>query len=173
MSVIENIKNIIEPPIDHMGYELVRLKWMGGNEYRTLQLMIEPKNGAVTTVEDCEKVSERVSAVLDVEDIVKEAYRLEVSSPGIDRPLTRLKDFEVWKGFDCKLETNEVLEGRRRFRGKVVSVKDNVVEFELYKENKSFNIPFEIISEAKLVLTDELIDYVTKGETIVISANEE
>ena len=165
MSVIENIRSLIEPPIDHMGYEVVRIRWTGGNEYRTLQLMIEPKTGAMTRVEDCEAVSHRVSAVLDVEDTIKEAYRLEVSSPGIDRPLTRLKDFEKWKGFDTKLETNESIEGRRRFRGKVVAVNDNILEFEFGDEKKSFNIPFESISEAKLMLSDELIEFVTKDKT--------
>lgn len=165
MSVIENIRSLIEPSIDHMGYELVRARWMGGAEYRTLQLMIEPKSGATTTVEDCEAVSSRVSAILDVEDTVKDAYRLEVSSPGIDRPLTRLKDFERWKGFDTKLETNESIDGRRRFRGKIVAVNDNILEFELGDENKRFNIPFENVSEAKLMLSDELVDYVTKDKT--------
>lgn len=164
MSVIETIRSLIEPPIEHMGYEIVRIRWTGGNEYRTLQLMIEPKTGAMTTVEDCEAVSHRVSAVLDVEDTIKDAYRLEVSSPGIDRPLTRLKDFEKWKGFDSKLETNEMIEGRRRFRGKVISVTGNMVEFELGDEKKSFSIPFESISEAKLMLSDELIDFVTKNK---------
>lgn len=162
MSVIENIRQVIEPSIDHMGYEVVRVRWMGGNEYRTLQLMIEPKDGRGTTVDDCEKVSNQVSSLLDVEDIIKDAYRLEVSSPGIDRPLTRLKDFDRWKGFEAKLETNEVIDGRRRFKGKVVAVNDNMVEFELSDEKKQFTIPFESISEAKLLLTDELIDFVTK-----------
>ena len=162
MSVIENIRLAIEPSIDHLGYELVRAKWLGGNADRTLQLMIEPKTGGITTVFDCEKVSHQVSALLDVEDIIKEAYKLEVSSPGIDRPLTRLKDFERWKGFEAKLETNEILSGRRRFRGKVVAVEGNIVEFEVAGEKTPFNIPFESISEAKLVLTDELVDFVTK-----------
>mgnify|MGYP000744664950 CR=1 FL=1 len=162
MSVIENIKQAIEPSIEHMGYELVRLRWMGGNEYRTLQLMIEPKDGSNTTVDDCEKVSHQVSALLDVEEIVKDAYRLEVSSPGIDRPLTRLKDFDKWKGFELKLETNEMIDGRRRFKGKVLKVQENIVELEL-DDKKLFNVPFETISEAKLVLTDELIDHVTNS----------
>lgn len=168
MSVIENIQNLIEPAINHMGYDLVRAKWIGGNSNRTLQLMIEPQNGDTTTVDDCEKVSERVSAILDVEDNISDAYRLEVSSPGIDRPLTRLKDFERWQGFETKIETIEPIEVgahfRRRFKGKVTAINDGILDFTLSGEATVCKIPFNSISDAKLVLTDDLVDFVTGEE---------
>jgi ribosome maturation factor RimP len=164
MANLDNIKTLLTPSIDHLGYEVVRLKWFGGNGPKTLQLMIEPKDGSDTKVEDCEKVSNQVAAILDVEDVIKDAYRLEVSSPGIDRPLTRLKDFANWQGFEAKLETNTMIDGRRRFRGKVVAVNDNIIDFELRDEKLQYKIPYESVLEAKLVLTDELINYVTKDK---------
>lgn len=158
-----SIQAAIGPSIEGLGYEIVRLKWMGGDKYKTLQIMIEPKGGGITRVEDCEKVSNAVSAILDVEDIIQGAYRLEVSSPGIDRPLTRRKDFESYQGFETKIETKEGIEGRRKFRGKVTKIGDDSIEFELSDEKKSFTIPWSKISEAKLVLTDELVNHVTKN----------
>ena len=168
MSVIDNIRILIEPAIEHMGYELVRIKWIGGSSNLTLQLMIEPQSGETTTVEDCEKVSERASAILDVEDAVKEAYRLEVSSPGIDRPLTRLKDFEKWQGFETKIETTEPIEiganFRRRFKGKVTAINNGIIDFTLVGEPLSCKIPFDSISDAKLTLSDELVDFIMKDK---------
>ena len=106
---------IVTPVIEGMGFELVRIRLMGGNT-RTLQIMAEKPEGGIE-VDDCGAISTAVSAVLDVEDPVEENYVLEVSSPGIDRPLTRLKDFETWKGWEARMETTELIDGRRRFRG--------------------------------------------------------
>lgn len=157
-----NIRTLIEPAIVDLGYDLVRLKWMGGDKYKTLQIMIEPKDGGPTVVEDCEKVSHTVSALLDVDDVIAGAYRLEVSSPGIDRPLTRLKDFTTWKGFETKIETKESIEGRRKFRGIVTAINEDKIEFDLSDEKKGFTIPFSKIVDAKLVLNDELINHTMK-----------
>lgn len=158
-----NIRTIIEPAVTDLGYDIVRLKWLGGEKYKTLQIMIEPKDGGPTLVEDCEKVSHTVSALLDVDDVIEGAYRLEVSSPGIDRPLTRKKDFENWQGFEAKIETREAIEGRRKFRGTILKFADDKIEFELKDEKKFFTIPLAKVTEAKLVLTDELINHVTKN----------
>ncbi len=158
-----DIRSIIEPAVEDLGYEIIRLKWMGGDKYKTLQIMIEPKSGKPVRVEDCEKVSHTVSALLDVSDVIPGAYRLEVSSPGIDRPLTRKKDFEAYLGFETKIETREGIDGRRKFRGKVTKLDDDKIEFELSDEKKTFTIPWSKIQEAKLVLTDELVDHVAKN----------
>ena len=158
-----DIRTIIEPAVIDLGYEIIRLKWMGGDKYKTLQIMIERKDTKAIRVEDCEKVSHTVSALLDVSDVIPGAYRLEVSSPGIDRPLTRRKDFEDYQGFETKIETREGIDGRRKFRGKVTSLNDDNIEFALSDEKKSFTIPWSKISEAKLVLTDELVKHVAKN----------
>ncbi len=158
-----DIRQIIEPAVTSIGFEIVRLKWLGGDKYKTLQIMIDPAKGGTVTIDDCEKVSHTVSALLDVDDVIEGAYRLEVSSPGIDRPLTRKKDFETWGAFEMKIETREGIEGRRRFRGNIRKMADDKIEFELNDEKKTFTIPFAKITEAKLVLTDELVDFVTKN----------
>ena len=111
------IAAIVEPVIEQLGYRLVRIR-MSGLNGTTLQIMAERPDGTMT-VEDCEAVSRGVSPVLDVEDPLDRAYHLEVSSPGIDRPLVRRQDFEAWAGHLIKLETNRLLDGRKRFRGKV------------------------------------------------------
>jgi ribosome maturation factor RimP len=165
MDEFSEIRNLIEPSIQSLGFDIVRLKWIGGSGFRSLQLMIEPIGGGGIKVEDCEKISHTVSAILDVEDTIKEAYRLEVSSPGIDRPLTRKKDFANYIGFEAKLETREPVEGRKRFRGAVTSVEEEVINFELSDEKKSYKIPFSKISEAKLLLTPELVEFATKTGT--------
>jgi ribosome maturation factor RimP len=106
---------IVAPVIEGMGFELVRLRLMAGKT-RTLQIMADRPEGGIE-VDDCAEISTVVSAALDVEDPLEDAYVLEVSSPGIDRPLTRLKDFEAWEGYEAKLETAEMIDGRRRFKG--------------------------------------------------------
>ncbi len=159
MDEYTDIRQIIEPAAGNLGFEIVRLKWIGD----TLQIMIDQHNGATITVDDCEKVSHTVSALLDVEDIIDKAYRLEVSSPGIDRPLTRLKDFENWQGFETKIDTREPVEGRKKFKGTVTRVGEEDIDFKLKGEETVFTIPYAKIHEAKLVLNDELVKHVTKN----------
>ena len=117
------IAEIIMPVIEDLGYELVRIRLMSGKE-QTLQIMADKPDGGIE-VDDCAQISNAVSATLDVEDPILDAYTLGVSSPGIDRPLTRLKDFDMFEGYEAKLETAEPIDGRRRFKGVLAGVEDN------------------------------------------------
>ncbi|TNF64180.1 MAG: ribosome maturation factor RimP [Rhodobacteraceae bacterium] len=147
------IAEIITPVIEDMGFELVRVRLMSGKT-PLLQVMADRPEGGIE-VDDCAKISNAVSAVLDVEDPIIDAYTLEVSSPGIDRPLTRLKDFDAFEGYDAKLETAELIDGRRRFRGILAGVEGD--EVLLNVEEGTIGLRFDWLSDAKLVLTDELI----------------
>jgi len=148
---------IVGPVIEGMGFELVRVRLMGGNT-RILQIMADKPEGGIE-VDDCGEISTAVSAVLDVEDPIEDNYVLEVSSPGIDRPLTRLKDFEMWKGWEARLETTELVDGRRRFKGTLGGVEgeDVLIQIEEQGAEVVIGLNFEWLSDAKLILTDELI----------------
>ena len=148
---------IVGPVIQDMGYELVRVRLMGGKS-KTLQIMADRPQGGIE-VEDCAKISTAVSAVLDVEDPLDDAYTLEVSSPGIDRPLTRLKDFATFEGYDVKLETSMPIDGRKRFTGTLAGVEgeDVLINIEVGGETQTIGLNFDWLSDAKLMLTDELI----------------
>ncbi len=119
------IAEIVGPVIEDLGFELVRVRLMTGKE-STLQIMAQKPDGTIE-VDDCGEISTAVSAVLDVEDPIVEAYTLEVSSPGIDRPLTRLKDFDQWAGYVAKIETTELIDGRRRFKGTLAGTEGDEV----------------------------------------------
>ena len=153
------IAAIIEPAIEDLGFRLVRVR-MSAMNGTTLQIMADRPDGTMD-VEGCEAVSRGISPLLDVEDLVNRAYHLEVSSPGIDRPLVRRADFEIWAGNLLKLETHQLVSGRKRFRGKVVGVEGDIVKFErdqvAYGEESVVDIPLADIAEARLILTDELI----------------
>ncbi|MBM3616222.1 MAG: ribosome maturation factor RimP [Alphaproteobacteria bacterium] len=151
------LADIVQPVIEGLGFELVRIRLMGGAT-RTLQIMADKPEGGIE-VDDCGDISTAVSAVLDVEDPIEENYVLEVSSPGIDRPLTRLKDFEMWKGWEARVETTELIDGRRRFKGMLAGVEGDEVLIELDegKETVTIGLEFDWLSDAKLILTDELI----------------
>ena len=162
------IADVIEAAIEQAGYRLVRVRISGLNGM-TVQIMAERPDGTMT-VEDCETVSRAISPVLDVNDPVDKAYHLEVSSPGIDRPLVRKDDFETWAGHLMKLETSRLIGERKRFRGKVVSVSDEAIRIErdqpAYGEPASVEIPLDAIGEARLVLTDDLIAASLKADKI-------
>jgi ribosome maturation factor RimP len=153
------IAAIIAPVLRTIGFRLVRVRLSSQNGL-TLQIMAERNDGTMT-VEDCEEVSKAISPVLDVEDPVDKAYHLEVSSPGIDRPLVRKSDFAAALGHLVKLETSILVGDRKRFRGKIVEVGEDgfVIERDVpaYGEEPSVRIPFEAVDEARLVLTDDLI----------------
>ena len=151
------VANIVEPIAESMGYHLVRVR-MTGNNGGTLQIMAERHDGTMT-VEDCEALSRAISPVLDVEDPIPQAYHLEMSSPGIDRPLVRASDFRRWAGHLLKLETREAIDGRRRFRGKVVGVGDAGMTLELdgSASGERVAVPFRLVHDARLILTNELI----------------
>ncbi|MCC5970169.1 MAG: ribosome maturation factor RimP [Pararhodobacter sp.] len=152
-AIDRRLAGIVQPVIEGMGFELVRLRLMSGKT-RILQIMADRPEGGIE-VDDCGEISTVVSAALDVEDPLEDAYLLEVSSPGIDRPLTRLKDFEMWSGYEAKLETTELIDGRRRFKGMLAGVEGNEVLIEI--EEGTIGLQFDWLSDAKLVLTDDLI----------------
>ncbi|MCT4559076.1 MAG: ribosome maturation factor RimP [Pelagimonas sp.] len=158
-SMDQRLAEIITPVIADMGFELVRIRLMGGNT-PTLQIMAERPNGGIE-VDECAQISTAVSAVLDVEDPILDAYVLEVSSPGIDRPLTRLKDFETYEGYEAKLETQNLIDGRKRFRGVLAGVEDGEVLLNL--DEGTVGLEFGWLAEAKLVMTDELVKEMLKA----------
>ncbi|MEM1237495.1 MAG: ribosome maturation factor RimP [Pseudomonadota bacterium] len=157
------IQEIIEPIIEGLGFELVRVRLQGGNT-PLLQIMAQKPDGTIE-VDDCADISTAVSAVLDVEDPIIDAYTLEVSSPGIDRPLTRLKDFDLWNGYVAKLETEELIDGRRRFKGVLEGTEGDevLIAIEDGADEVTIGLKFDWLADAKLVLTDDLIRDVLKG----------
>ncbi len=154
-----NIAALIEPTVEALGFELVRVTYGGGRK-PTLQVMAEKPDGTMG-VDDCATLSRELSLILDVEDPLPGEYLLEVSSPGVDRPLTRRKDFERWVGFEVKVEMEEQMDGRRRFRGRMTSFKDDVVILET--DEGVVELEYDGISKAKLILTDELLEAVQKA----------
>lgn len=154
LTALSQLQPIIEPQVEAAGYRLVRLRLIGGRT-KTLQIMAERPDGTMS-VEDCTRLSRALSEFLDREDPIEGEYVLEVSSPGIDRPLTRLADFARWSGYEAKLELNASdATGRKRFRGLLLGLDGNDVVLEAEGERLKF--PFRAIAEAKLVLTDKLI----------------
>ena len=148
--------DLLDPVAQAAGYEIVRLRLMGGNT-RRLQIMAERPDGTMD-VADCARLSRAVSEVLDAADPIAGEYLLEVSTPGIDRPLTRLKDFEAYEGLEVRLELDRVAEGRKRFRGQLAGVEGDNVGINLDDEpDATVYFPFAWITEAKLFLTDELL----------------
>jgi ribosome maturation factor RimP len=152
-AIDRRVAGIVTPVVEGLGFEVVRVRLMGGKR-STLQIMAERPEGGIE-VEDCAKISRAVSAILDVEDPISGEYTLEVSSPGIDRPLTRLKDFERYDGYAVRVETTELIDGRRRFKGALEGVEGDEVLVAV--PEGTIGLGFELISDAKLVLTDELI----------------
>lgn len=153
------IAEIIEPVLTAMDYRLVRVRMLNQNG-ATLQIMAERNDGTMD-VEGCEAVSTAISPVLDVEDPIDKAYHLEVSSPGIDRPMVRKSDFTRWMGHVVKCETSIMIDNRKRFRGKITEVDAEGFTLErdqvAYGEEPRVTIPFSALAEAKLILTDDLI----------------
>ncbi len=149
-----DIERLIAGTLEAMGYDIVRVVLSGDRRAR-LQIMAERRDGAAMQVDDCAQLSRAVSAVLEVEDPIAGAYELEVSSPGLDRPLTRLADFARFAGHEAKLETKLSHDGRRRWRGRLLGVSGENVRLEF--EEGEIEVPFRDLAKAKLVLTDELL----------------
>jgi ribosome maturation factor RimP len=160
IQIQDRVARLIEAPLHDMGYELVRVSLSGGDR-PILQIMAERASDGFMAVEDCTAISHTVSLLLDTEDPIASAYSLEVSSPGIDRPLTRLKDFERYAGFEVRMETREPVLGRRRFRGRLLGIADNNIS--VSTEMGDAAVPFGVIAKAQLVLTDELIAAAPSG----------
>lgn len=153
--LLRRIEDIVSPTIVGMGYELVRVFMSRGGG--TLQIMIEPADGRPLDVEDCAVLSRALSAVLDVEDPIPNAYSLEVSSPGIDRPLTRPKDYARWAGHLARFELAQPLDGRRRFKGTLMGLDGDVVKLKL-EDGAETTVPLSAITRAKLEMTDLLLE---------------
>lgn len=152
--VESNVMEILRSTLEHMGFRLVRVKLSDGDP-RTLQLMIEHLDGSNITVENCADVSYTASALLDVNEPVSGAYHLEVSSPGVDRPLTRPEDFERFAGYDIKLETAHPIDGRRRFKGTLSGIESGEITMKI--DQDEWKIPLDAVQTAKLVITDALL----------------
>ena len=153
-----DLAQLVEPVLDSLGFRLVRIE-ISGRDGKTVQIMAERPDGSMT-IDDCEAISKAISPLLDVQDIVTASYRLEVSSPGIDRPLVRPSDFVDWAGSEAKIELKAPIEGRKRFRGRLEGFEDGeaLVEVDLGEEgHKTIGLAVGLIASARLVLTDELI----------------
>jgi ribosome maturation factor RimP len=152
-----NLLELLDPVAEAAGYEIVRLRLMGGEHARRLQIMAERPSDGDMNVEDCARLSRAISEIMDAADPIAGEYTLEVSSPGVDRPLTRLKDFAAFEGHEARLELDRMAEGRKRFKGLLAGVEDDAVAIDLEGEEETAMIPFSWIVEAKLVLTDQLM----------------
>jgi ribosome maturation factor RimP len=150
----DEIARIIEPSLEAMGYRVVRIAFIGARG-ATLQIMAERTDAAAMTVEDCAEISRAASALLDVADPIASAYTLEVSSPGIDRPLVRPEDYDRFAGFEAKIELSQPVSGRKRFRGRLLGRAGDHVR--LIAETGEVDVPLSAIARAKLILTDDLI----------------
>ncbi|MGI9422274.1 MAG: ribosome maturation factor RimP, partial [Hyphomicrobiaceae bacterium] len=153
------IAELVEPSLEGLGFRLVRIQMMGRDQSQTVQIMAERPDGSMT-IEDCEFVSRQLSPLLDAFDPIDGAYRLEVSSPGIDRPLVRGSDFEDWAGYEAKIELKELLDGRKRFRGILEGFEDGEIRLEVDLDQigrQVLGLSTASIESARLVLTDDLI----------------
>ena len=155
MDKAADIARLVEPVLQGMGYELVRVHYGSGSGRPTLQIMAERTDRQPMTVDDCAEISRNLSAILDVEDPLDDAYLLEVSSPGIDRPLVRPQDYERFAGFEARVELTRPIEGRRRFRGRIGELADGTVR--IIESAGEYRLPLEQIDKAKLLMTDELL----------------
>ena len=156
MADLAGIERLIAPAAEAEGLALVRVKMIGGTSDPTLQVMAERPDTRQLTLEDCERLSRRISDILDEHDPIEHAYRLEVSSPGIDRPLTRLQDFQDWKGHQARLALAEPLNGRKQYTGDLLGIEGETVLVEVPGAGPT-GVPFGAIANAKLLMTDKLI----------------
>jgi ribosome maturation factor RimP len=167
-AIEKKLLEFINPILLDMGFELVRLRLISNKEI-TLQIMAARPDGYIN-VDECAQISTGISAVLDVEDPILDAYNLEVSSPGIDRPLTRIKDFEAFEGYEAKIETVNLIEGQKRFKGILAGI--NGSEILINMDEGTIGLEFDWLAEAKLVLTDELVKEMLKQKKINQNIND-
>ena len=156
MADVGGLSRIIDPEVRTLGYELVRVAMIGGSSDPTLQVMAERPDTRQLDIADCERISRRLSEVLDMCDPIEGSYRLEVSSPGIDRPLTRLKDYADWAGHEARISLKEARGERKQFSGTLEGLDGDTVKIAA-KDGQSYAIAFGDIASAKLLLTDKLI----------------
>ncbi|MCM8556295.1 ribosome maturation protein RimP [Sphingomicrobium sediminis] len=155
MADTQKISEIVEPVVEAMGFKLVRVKMMGGEDEPTLQIMAERPDTRQLTIEDCADISRALDEPLEAADPIDHAYRLEVSSPGIDRPLTRLTDYTDWQGHLARITLEEKLDGRKKFKGDLAGVNGENVLIDI--DETVFELPFAAIEDAKLLFTDKLL----------------
>ena len=165
----KKLAELLNPILEDLGFEMVRVRLSNGNP-STLQIMADRLDGQIG-VDELAEINTSVGTVLDVEDPIPENYTLEISSPGIDRPLTRKKDFDSFQGFEAKIETTELIDGRRRFRGVLAGVNNDEILINL--EEGTVGLKFTWLSEARLVLSDDLIKKMLKKNTKTSILNEE
>lgn len=167
------IATLLEPEINSLGFRLVRIRLTQINGL-TLQIMAERPDGSMS-VTDCEEISRGISPILDIEDPIHSEYHLEISSPGIDRPLVRISDFENWAGHVAKLETHQLVDGRKRYKGTILSVEDDKITFRRESvaegENENFVLSGTDIADAKLILSDDLIREALQRDKALRKAN--
>ena len=165
----KKLAELLNPILEDLGFEMVRVRLSNGNP-STLQIMADRLDGQIG-VDELAEINTSVGTILDVEDPIPENYTLEISSPGIDRPLTRKKDFDLFQGFEAKVETTELIDGRRRFRGVLAGVNNDEVLINL--EEGTIGLKFTWLSDARLVLSDDLIKKILKKNTKAGILNEE
>ena len=165
----KKLAELLNPILEDLGFEMVRVSLSNGNP-STLQIMADRLDGQIG-VDELAEINTSVGTILDVEDPIPENYTLEISSPGIDRPLTRKKDFDSFQGFEAKVETTELIDGRRRFRGVLAGVNNDEVLINL--EEGTIGLKFTWLSDARLVLSDDLIKKMLKKNTMAGILNEE
>lgn len=158
MTDVAALNGLLEPEVESLGYRLVRVAFVGGRTDPTLQIMAERPDTRQLDLTDCEKISRRLSDFLDEQDPIEGTYRLEVSSPGIDRPLTRLADYDDWKGHEARVTLAEPVNGRKQFSGALAGTGEGSVVRLAGKDGQDYAIPFASIHSAKLLLTDKLIN---------------
>ena len=165
----KKLAELLNPILEDLGFEMVRVRLSNGNP-STLQIMADRLDGQIG-VDELAEINTSVGTILDVEDPIPENYTLEISSPGIDRPLTRKKDFDSFQGFEAKVETTELIDGRRRFRGVLAGVNNDEVLINL--EEGTIGLKFTWLSDARLVLSDDLIKKMLKKNDKAGILNEE
>jgi ribosome maturation factor RimP len=153
---LAGLERLIEPEVKNLGYDLVRVMMIGGASDPTLQVMAERPDTRQLDIGDCERISRRLSDLLDLADPIEGSYRLEVSSPGIDRPLTRLSDYSDWAGHEARITLRQPMGERRHFTGTLQGVEDQTIKL-IAKDGQSHALQFAQIASAKLILTDKLI----------------
>jgi ribosome maturation factor RimP len=172
---VAGLERLIEPEVRHLGYELVRVMMIGGSSDPTLQVMAERRDTRQLDIADCERISRRLSDLLDLADPIEGSYRLEVSSPGIDRPLTRLKDYADWAGHEARITLAAPRADRKQFTGTLQGLDGEIVKLH-GKDGSDYALAFSEISSAKLILTDKLINATaplsTEGADIIQTVEE-
>ena len=157
MEIEQKIEQEITPSLTDMGYEIVRVSLQGG-DIKTIQIMAERIDRKEMTLDDCTKISRTVSALMDIMDPFSGRWTLEVSSPGIDRPLLKVADYERFMGFEAKIETTVDLNGRKRFKGRLLRLNDNKSGVIIYVDGTEVELMFDAIHKAKLILTDDILN---------------